>query len=1180
MKPLCLFLVPFFLSVSLLAQSQLTLKGMVTDSDSDEPLSFSYVTLTGVALGTVTDGDGAFVLNIPAVHADKSIVFSYLGYERKTYAISALAEMSPVIIRLGKDVKQIKEVVIKPDKSISAKQLLKRVINNIEQNYAQTPVLLKGYYRETVAENGAYISYADAAAEIHYARYREKSYSWKDYSLDAQRSISSLSNSNMYNGKSLHRGHFHSQTMNEDQAKVIDSRSSKNLTKTDMYANVQAGPLGIFSKDYLKYKAAFFSDKKFKKFDFEIGEVLMEGVGYVYVLSYRTVITKEEMEELEKKNKLKPFYKSYRFRLLQGKIYVDKETYAVLKFESTVPSEFKKYFCSYTTMNYKHFDYKLNIEYQKIGDTYHLKYLRHEDEFILKDTITNNTTPYYAVSQFWVDEVKTEEVDKFDMTEVFANLPSNELFDLPLEYHTEFWDSYTVENPVAVIPDSIRNDMEVEIPLEKQFADKHNRNDSLQPPVARKIPVQTKMHKTTLVDDYAWMKQPKDPLRNPDIKEYLVAENEYTDNYFIPLRKNQRELFTELTSRLDKEDESIPYEEDGYWYQAKWTEEDEYPIYLRRKDGTDTWDTLMNVNERAKDKDYYSAGGLSVSPNTKKLLYYENTTGSDKATVKFMNLETGKAIPDSLLNVSGMLWLNDQQLLYTLQEPKTNRTYQLKLHDLNTPQQSDSLLYQEDDPRFQVSVYKSKSKEYVYMSIGSTNTNEIHFMNLEAVDEGFHLMAPREGTHDYSVADYANEFFVFSNMDSPDYAVYTCSESAYSKSDWKSFLEPKKDTRLTTFVIFDDFYVVGENEDMQNRLKVIDKETGKSHYIKIKEDIHLISPTGNTNFDTDTLRYSVSSMKSPNEVWNYNMRTEESRLVKKQQVNYYFDSKWIKNKRVWAEARDGTMIPITLLYRPYDIKKKNNYKRMFMTSYGSYGSGSESGFNSTVYSLVYRGFVYAIPHVRGGGEMGQAWHDDGKMMNKRNTFTDFIDCAEFLIEEGYAQKGNIVAQGGSAGGLLMGGLVNMRPDLFKLVILDVPFVDVMNTMLDDKLPLTTIEYEEWGNPKNKKAFEYMLSYSPYENVKAQNYPHMLFTTGVNDTRVGYWEPAKMVAKLRDVKTDDNLLLLKTNLSAGHGGGSGRYDGLKELAYQYAVIFDIFAEDIKEEAAEKAAAEKAASNKGK
>ncbi|MEM9052295.1 MAG: S9 family peptidase, partial [Bacteroidota bacterium] len=940
-------------------------------------------------------------------------------------------------------------------------------------------------------------------------------------------------------------------------------------TKTNMVANVQAGPMGIFSKDYLKYKAAFFGDKKFKKFNFELGEVLMEGEGYVYVLSFRTVLTKEQMEELEKKGERKPFYKATRYKALQGKIYVDKKTFAVLKFEASVPSDFKKYFCSYTTMNYKHFDYKISAQYQKVGEKYHLKYLRHEDEFILNDTITNNTTPYYSVSQFWVDEVITDSVEMFDMTEVFANLRSNELFDLPLEYNNEFWDAYTANYPIAIIPDSILKDMEVEKPIEKQFADKHTRNDSLQPPVAKMVPKSTKIHRTTMTDDYAWLKQPKNPLSNPEIRDYLVAENDYTDNYFIPLRKSQRELFNELVARIDKEDESIPFEEDGYWYQSKWTEEDEYPIYLRRKDGTDVWDTLMDVNKMAKDRDYYAAGGLNVSPNTKKMLYFENTTGSDKYIVKFQDLETKEFIADSLIDVAEIIWLNDEQLLYTVQEQKTNRTFQLKLHNLLAPQKRDSLLYQENDLKFQVSASKSKSKDYIYMTVSSTNTSEVHFMNLDSIEGGFKLIAPRDGNHQYRVQDYDHEFYIASNKESIDFEVFKCDESSYKIDQWESFLKPKKASRLTSFVIFDNFFVMGETEKMENRIKIINRENGKSHYIKVKADLAAVGPSGNPKFDTDTLRYSLSTMKIPNEVWHYNMRTQEQRMVKKQEVKYHFAGKWIKNERVWAEARDGTMIPITLLYRSFDASKRNDYKRMYLTSYGSYGIGSEPGFSSAIYSLLNRGFVYAIAHVRGGGEMGQAWHDGGRMMNKMNTFTDFIDCAEFLIEEGYTREGNIVAQGGSAGGLLMGALVNMRPDLFKLVILDVPFVDVMNTMLDENLPLTTIEYEEWGNPNEKKAFNYMMSYSPYDNVKAQDYPHMLFTTGVNDTRVGYWEPAKMVAKLRKMKTDDNLLLLKTDLYSGHGGGSGRFDGLSELAYKYAIIFDIFKKDIEEEAAEKA-----------
>lgn len=1160
-------------STIVLSQNQITLKGLVKDSLSQEPLAFSYVTVNEIAFGTVTNGDGEFLLNIPSEYQTKSIVFSYLGYKRKCLKVSQLQQMDPLVVSLIEDVTQISEVIIKPRKKISAKQLLKKVIKNIEVNYAQIPSILEGYYRETVSENGGFISYADAVVEVNYAQYQEKSYKWKDYRVEGMQAVATLSNSNFYNGRSLHRSHFHHNTVGNDQAKVVDCRSSDNLTKTDMFANIQAGPLGIFSKDYLKYKAAFFADNKFKKFDFELGEVLLKGVGYVYVLSFKTQLTKEELEKLEEKGKLRPFYKVMYNKVLQGKIYIDRDNFAVLKFESSVPAEFKKYFCSYTTMNYKHFDYKLNVEYQKIGEKYYLKYLRHEDEFILKDTISNNITPYFAVSQFWVNNVKTEKVDPFEATEVFANISSNQLFDLPLEFNSEFWKKYTENNIIAIIPDSVRDDLELKTSLENQFVDKHKRSDSLQPPMAKKIRVKTTLHKITLIDDYAWLKQTKNPLNNAAIKAHLVAENEYADNYFIPLRKSQRELFKELVSRVDKEDESIPYEKGSYWYQTIWTEEAEYPVYLRKKDGAENYDTLMDVNKMAEGKDYFSAGGLTVSPSTKIAAYYENTTGSDNTVVRFKNLETGSLLKDSMLNVAGVTWLNENQIIYTQQEPKTNRIHKVLLHTLNDAQKNDSLLFFEKDFRFQVSVNKSKSKDYIYMSIGSSNTNEIHFMAIKSPEKGFKMMAPRQGNHEYSVTDYKNDFYIFSNIKNPDYEVFKCTDSLYAINDWKPFMKPKKGTRLTAFVIFDEYWVLGEMENMDNRLKIVSKETGKEKYIKVKEKIHNISIGYNPTFNSDTLRYSTSSMKSPSEVWNYNLKTHEQRLVKIQEVKNYFSSNWIKQKRVWAEARDGTKIPITILYNPYSANKRNKYKRMFMTSYGSYGNGSEPGFNRNIYSLVNRGFVYAIPHVRGGGELGQKWHDGGKMMNKKNTFTDFIDCAEFLIEEGYVAKGNIVAQGGSAGGLLMGALVNMRPDLFKLIIADVPFVDVMNTMLDDKLPLTTIEYEEWGNPNEKKAFEYMLSYSPYDNVKSQDYPHMLFTTGVNDTRVGYWESAKMVAKLRQTKTDSNLLLLKTNMNAGHSGGSGRFDYIKDLAYKYAVIFDIFANDIAEEAAENMKADK-------
>ena len=1164
MKQLILLLFLIVLPLFFIAQTTTSLEGRIIDETSQEPLAYAYITLANHPLGTVSDGEGYFKLNVPSEFKNENLVFSYIGYAKQSHSIGELQKSKPLVIQMLKDATLIKEVVIKPRKKIDAKHLLKRIYANLETNYPETPTRYTGYYRESIAENGSCISYADAVAEINYAPYTSKKYNWKDYKSETVGSMIALGNSNLFNGKTLHQGHFHYRTLAKDQAKVLDSRSCNNPKNTSMTATIEGGPMGLFSADYLKFKQAFFGNKGWKKFHYQLGEVLLKDYGYVYLLSFRTALTKELMKELEKKHVRKPFYKAARNKVLQGKIYVDKDNFAVLKFEASVVPELKKYFCSYTTMNYKHFDYKLNVEYQRKGDKYYLKYLRHEDEFILNDTVTKNITPYTAVNQFWVSDVQPRQDSLFPLKEVFANIPTNHLFDLALDYNQDYWDSYISDHPEFGIPDSIRHDFPGEKSMEELFADKHQRNDSLPAPIAQQIPASSKNHGFTRTDDYAWLKQTQHPLHNPAIKAYLDAENNYLENYFIPLRKKQRDLFNELTSWVPKEDASIPRMLDGFWYQTTISENDEHPIHLRRKDGNTQWDTLLNVNEEAKNHDYYSAGGLLVSPNTQLMLYAENTTGSDKSMVKFKNLLTGQTIPDSLQDAANVIWINDHQVLYTVQEPKTNRLFQVKLHELNTPQHQDSLLFQEDDPRFQVSISKSKSKQYIYLNVGSSKTNEIYFLPLNTKQPSLQLMSPRNGEHRYSVSDYRDQFYIVSNKKSQDLEVFTCSTTSYTTENWKPFLQPKKGSQLTEFVMFQDYMVIGEAEKMENRLKVIQKSSGKAHYIKNKEDVAILYTSYNPHFEGDTLQYTITSMKTPAETWNYNMATQEQRLVKKQNIPYYQKSRWIKNEVVWAEAKDGTKIPITLLYRPIDIHKKTPFKRLYMTSYGAYGSGSEAGFDPTIYSLIHRGFVYAIAHVRGGGELGKAWHDGGKMMNKKNTFTDFIDCAEFLIEEGYAQKGNIVAEGGSAGGLLMGSVANMRPDLFKMIVLNVPFVDVVNTMLDESLPLTTLEYEEWGNPNKKRAFNYMLSYSPYDNVVAQDYPHMLFTTGIYDSRVGYWEPAKMVAKLRKLKTDNNLLFLKTNMHGGHGGGSGRFDAYMDLAYKYALIFDIFAADILEE----------------
>ncbi|MEM8567895.1 MAG: prolyl oligopeptidase family serine peptidase [Bacteroidota bacterium] len=1156
------FLLLLVSSLASQGQESIRLSGLVIDIEKSNPIPFAYVTLNGVALGTVTNGEGRFAITIPLQYVNDELLFSYVGYEKKIISIQSLRNRDKIIIKLKPDVKMLNEVVITPRKSMSPKALLRKVIRKIPDNYGNTAVLMNAYYRETIRENGAYIKYADAVCQYHYAPYQNKKYKWKDYGNVWVGASGSLSNYNTYAGSRLHRFHFAHRTLKEDQLKVIDSRSSYDLTKTRMHANIEGGPLGLLGRDRIKFQDSFLGNKMFKRFDYELGEVQGENGEWLYLITFKTKITSEKLDALESKKNNKQWRAANTNKLLKGKVYINQDDLAIVKYECSVPNNLKKYFCGFTAMAIKHFDYKLEAEYGKIKDRYFLKRLRHEDEFIYKDTITNTTTPYAAVAEVVIKNIQRDSVIKFKRDEVFANINSNQLYDLPLEYNNEFWETYLAENPTAAIPNDIRADMESLKPLEKQFVDKHKRDENIVPPIAQKKSEKTRIHGETLIDDYAWLKDTRSASSNNEVMDYIEAENKYADNHFIPLRKVQRDLFEELTSRVEKNYESLPTRENGYEYFTTYSSEDEYPIYYRKREGKEEKEVLLDVNKLAEGKEYYSAGGINVSPDTKIMAFYENTTGSDKATLKFKNLSTNVPLTDSLLNTAGIVWVDNGTVLYIEQEPRTNRTFKVKRHVLGTLQKADELVYEEKDKTFSVSLYKSRSKQFIYLSTSSSTSSEVRFLRVDRPDDDFKLIAPREENHLYSISDYKTKFFKYTNKDALNFKILQTDTAVEMSGKWKKHIPHNQEVLINGFLKFDNYTVIREKAEAQNKIKIIENATGNEHYIKFKQDVYNVGFGYNPDTNTDTLQIRFQSMKTPVTTFNYHMGTKKKRLVKIQKVPNMPFSKFIDVKRVWAEAKDGTKIPITLVYRRWSAGKKAKNKRLYLTSYGSYGSGMDVYFNHTVFSLLDRGFVYAIAHIRGGDDMGRQWYEEGKLLEKKNTFTDFIDCAEYLIAENYATKGEIVAEGASAGGLLMGVVANIRPDLFKLIILEKPFVDVINTMLDTKLPLTTLEYDEWGDPGNKRYYQYMKSYSPYDNVIAQEYPNMLFITGLNDTRVGYWEPAKMVAKLRANKTDDNLLLLKTDLSSGHGGASGRYSWYKNLAYKYAIIFDVFAKSVK------------------
>ncbi|MBA7684797.1 Dipeptidyl aminopeptidase BI [subsurface metagenome] len=674
-----------------------------------------------------------------------------------------------------------------------------------------------------------------------------------------------------------------------------------------------------------------------------------------------------------------------------------------------------------------------------------------------------------------------------------------------------------------------------------------------EPPVAEKIPRELTIHGDTRVDDYYWLNE----RENPKVIDYLTAENEYKDAVMKHTESFQKKLYDEIVGRIKKTDMSVPSKESGYYYYSRYEEGGEYPIYCRRKGTMEAEEEiLLNVNEMAKGHAYYSVAGYSVSSNNNLIAFGVDTVSRRKYTIHFKNLKTGEILPDKIPITSGRAaWANDNKtVFYILKDEETLRSYKILKHVLGTDPSSDKEIFEEKDVTFSAYVYKSKSKKYLIIGSSHTLSDEYRFLDADNPDGKFKIIQPREKDLLYSVTHYKDKFYIRTNYKAKNFRLMATPVSKTTKGNWKEVIPHRKDVLLQDFDIFEGFLVVNERKNGLPNLRIMRWDKKGEHYLDFGEETYSAYIAYNPEFDTDVLRYGYTSMTTPRSVFDYNMNTKEKTLLKQQEVLGDFDSNNYHAERLYATARDGTKVPISLVYRKG--LEKNGDNPLLLYGYGSYGSTMNASFSSVRLSLLDRGFVYAIAHIRGGQEMGRYWYDEGKLLKKKNTFTDFIDCAEHLIAEKFTNPDILFAQGGSAGGLLMGAIVNMRPDLFKGVIAAVPFVDVVTTMLDTNIPLTTGEFDEWGDPNKKEYYDYMLSYSPYDNVEAKDYPVMLVTTGLHDSQVQYFEPAKWVAKLRALKTDNNILLLDTDMESGHGGASGRFRRYKRTALQYAFFLDL------------------------
>jgi oligopeptidase B len=668
-----------------------------------------------------------------------------------------------------------------------------------------------------------------------------------------------------------------------------------------------------------------------------------------------------------------------------------------------------------------------------------------------------------------------------------------------------------------------------------------------QPPSAKKIPKVTEIHGQKLVDNYFWLRDKE----NPEVKAYLEAENAYAETVMKPTESLQKHLYDEMLSRIKETDVDVPYKQGDYFYYTRTEAGKQYGIRCRKKLSLDaTEEVLLDVNELAKGQTFMHVRAYEVSDDGNLLAYSTDNTGFRQYTLAVKDLRTGKLLSDHAEKTGSVVWANDNKTLFYTVEDSAKRQYRLYRHTVGTTG-PDDLVYEEKDERFDVSAGRTRSKAYIFLISGSHTTTEARYIPADQPRSEWKVLEPRKQDVEYYPDHNGDSFYIRVNDTGRNFRLVKAPVADPRGQNWKEVIPHRPNVMLDDTDFFKNYYIAYERENGLPQVRVTDLRSGESRRIEFQEPAYETSPYINREYETSKFRYNYQSFITPPSVFEYDMSHATSALLKQKEVPGGYDRTRYQVQQIYATAADGVKVPISVVY--LKGTRLDGKSPLYLYGYGSYGVSIDIDFDPNIFSLVDRGVVYAVAHMRGGGELGKPWHDDGRMMHKKNTFSDFITCAEYLLQKGYGSRDRSVIEGGSAGGLLMGSVLNMRPDLFKAAVVKVPFVDVINTMLDESLPLTVPEFEEWGNPKKAADFDYMISYSPYDNLRAKAYPAMLVKTSFNDSQVMYWEPAKYVAKLRTLKTDHNVLLLKTNMGAGHGGSSGRYDKLKETAFDYSFI---------------------------
>ncbi|WP_432280178.1 S9 family peptidase [Urechidicola vernalis] len=677
----------------------------------------------------------------------------------------------------------------------------------------------------------------------------------------------------------------------------------------------------------------------------------------------------------------------------------------------------------------------------------------------------------------------------------------------------------------------------------------------IQKPKAVKKPKELKIHGDSRIDNYYWLNE----RENPEVIEYLNDENRYFKEMTEHTNKLQDDLFEEMKSRIKEDDESVPYKKNGYFYLTRYEKGSQYPIHSRKKGNLKAEEQILfNVNKLAKGHDYFSLKGISVSPNNKLAVFGVDKVSRRQYALRIKNLETNEILEEEILNTTGSAtWANDNKtIFYTKQDETTLRSDKIFRHTIGSDVSEDVEVFHERDETFGTFVYKTKSQKYIVIGSYSTLSTEYQFLNADAPEENFTVFQPRERDLEYGISHYNGDFYILTNKDkATNFKLMKVKDTDTLKENWVDVIPHRREVLIEDVSIFKNYLVLEERTNGLSKIRIIKWDGSEDYYLPFSEETYSAGVYSNPEFDTELLRYGYNSMTTPSSVIDFKMGTKEKEIKKEQEVlGGIFQKENYTSERIWAEASDGKKVAISLVYHKNTELSKET--PLLLYAYGSYGHTISDGFSTTRLSLLDRGFVFAIAHIRGSEYLGREWYEDGKLLHKKNTFTDFISCAEHLKKEEYTSSKHLYAMGGSAGGLLMGAIINMKPEIFNGVIAAVPFVDVVTTMLDESIPLTTGEYDEWGNPNEENYYKYIKSYSPYDNVENKQIPHLLVTTGLHDSQVQYFEPAKWVAKLREQTANSNRILLHTNMTVGHGGASGRFDSLKEVAREYAFLLDM------------------------